>query len=174
MPDFKLTPNFAFYEMTQTSNAALQELNRQKGLEIKDKLTLVAKKLELLRAKTGMSIQVHSSFRCPELNSATKGSSSKSQHMLGEAVDFSGPGQENEAQMEEIFNKVLDTLSRERIPFGQLIKESAKRDYGRALWLHMSLGAPFREPAKCGQVMTMNDGVFALLKQVPVSQELVA
>lgn len=164
--DFKLTPHFSFYELTQTSNAGLQELNRQRALEIKDKLHELATLMEVVRGELGHSVEVHSGFRCPELNASTIGSSSKSQHMLGEAMDFSGPGTEDEAAIEKLFQRVLGVVKGKRLPFGQLIRESAARDYGRVHWIHLSLGSPFRELAKCGQVMTMVDGKYNLLESV--------
>ena len=168
MENFKLTDHFSFFEFTQTGNTALQDLNRQKGLAIKGKLTAIAEVLEVLREELGHPLEIHSAFRCAELNGATAGSSKTSQHMLGEAVDFSGPGQEDEAQIDAFWKKVLGILQKEGIAFGQLIKESAGRDHGRSNWVHLSLGAPHREVAKCGQVMTMRDGTYTLVKTVTI------
>lgn len=174
MDDFKLTDHFSFFELTKTSNAALQDRNREAALAVKEKLAEVAELLELVRERVGQPIQVHSAFRSAELNAATSGSSSTSQHTKGEAVDFSAQGQQDEGSIDSLFQTVQSLFEREQICFGQLIKESAARDYGRAYWLHMSLGAPHREIARCGQVMTMLDGAYTLVKTVPVRNDALA
>jgi hypothetical protein len=48
--DFQLSPHFSFYELTATSNAAMQELNRQEALHYLPTLkALAARLLEPIR-----------------------------------------------------------------------------------------------------------------------------
>jgi hypothetical protein len=42
------------------------------------------------------------------------------------------------------------------LPFGQAIIE--KRGTPHWSWIHVSLGAPYRDPGKCGQVLCSPDG----------------
>lgn len=165
-----LTEHFGFEEVTQTSNAKLQDINRDKADTFISSLTAGCMMLELIREKVG-PLRIHSGFRCSELNGATPGSSTKSQHMLGEAFDFSAAKSEPTPEnVDGLFEAVLTALIEQAIPFGQLIRETAERDYGSADWVHISLGAPFREVAKCGQVLRMLNGSYTLVKTIPFNR----
>lgn len=170
--DFQVTQHFGFFEMTKTSNAGLQELNRQKALEYLPSLSRLCTIMEGVRAAIGEPLVVHSGFRCSDLNKATAGSSKSSQHMLGEACDFTRRYDNGDEQkIEHLFNRTLRYLADTQAPFGQLIREYADRPYGKAVWVHLSLGAPFRNPDRCGEVMTMMAGVdgiphYTLLKKI--------
>ena len=171
--DFQLTPNFSFFDLTRTDAADLQEENRREGLAVRHKLLAVAEMMESAWDACG-PLEKHSGFRCRSLN-ARIGGSAKSQHMLGEAIDFSGPGDDDEKSLEALFQKVLSSLISKAVPFGQLIKEEADRGYSVVRWLHLSLGQPFREEGRCGQVLTMKKepgkkAVYTLLKQVPIGR----
>jgi len=168
--DFKLTDHFSFFEVTGTSNAALQAKNRAEAEDVIPALKALAIMLEQVRAHTG-PLRITSGYRCAALNGATVGSSKKSQHMKGEAADFVPvSGEITEETLEMFFQQVLVGIIAKGIPFGQIIKEQAKRDYSVSRWLHLSLGAPFREAAVCGQVLTMTDGKYILIKQVPIGR----
>jgi hypothetical protein len=156
--------------MTKTSNAALQDLNRKKALGFENKLKELAELMELIRTAIGGPLEIHSGYRCPELNGVTPGSSDRSQHMKGEACDYSLPGQATEAGMEALFQKTLQTLLDQGLMFGQLIKESAQRSYGVARWLHVSLGVPYRELYRCGQIVEMRNGAYTLLKTIALGR----
>lgn len=165
----KLSEHFSLSEMTITSNIGLQEQNHAEAKAFITPLTAVAESLERLRAYLGAPIVVHSAFRCSDLNGATPGSSPKSQHMKGEAVDFSCPSKfsENDDGNTELFQAVKNYLATHDMPFGQLIDEGCNRPYGRVVWIHFSLGSPFRETSKCGQLLKMRDGAFNLLGTMP-------
>lgn len=167
MDDFKLSDHFGFNELTVTNNAALQSQNREEAAKepVISCLRATAALLERLRARLG-AIIANSAFRCPALNGATAGSSKTSQHMLGQAADIR-QGEATPETMQALFKAVLAVLIEDRITFGQLIYEEAKRDYGVSCWVHVSLGTPFRDPAKCGQVLMMKDGVYTLIQTVP-------
>lgn len=78
---------------------------------------------EPLREWYGKPIRVNSFFRCPELNTAVKGSKT-SQHVKGEAIDIDGGSREENI-------KIFDWCKANLI-FDQLINEY---DYS---WIHIS------------------------------------
>lgn len=131
--DHKLSANFTFGEMTRTGQTALQEKNRQEAEAVIGALEALCKTiLQPVRDHFGV-VKVHSCFRGPAVNSAVGGSKT-SQHMKGEAVDFSVPGK----TLEEVFA----WIAKSDIPFGQAILEG--REPGKPTWIHLSLGAPWR------------------------------
>lgn len=153
MDDFKLSEHFTFFELTKTSNEELQERNRAAALLWVPSLkTLCATILEPIRGDRPLTI--NSGFRAWELNSVTPGSSPTSQHPRGQAADFHRNGQD----IEELFAEVQATLAEKKIPFGQLIDEQADRGYGVVRWIHVSLGAAFWKPERCGEVLKMVAG----------------
>jgi hypothetical protein len=161
-----LSAHFSFEELTQTSNTKLQEVNRAVAEQYLPSLKSLAGLLEVLRKGLGYPLDIHSGFRCPELNGATMGSVSTSQHTLGEACDFSPYGDDNEDSIEDCFARCQKILKEAKQGFGQLIMESADREHGVALWLHISLGAPWRKMAKCGQVMIAKNGIYQVLRTI--------
>lgn len=175
MSDRMLSAHFSFNELTVTSNAALQEQNRREAEAFLEPLSALALMLEMVREKTG-PLRINSGFRCAALNGATAGSSSKSQHLKGEAVDMIGGKMEPTAEnVDGFFEAVLRAIIEKAIPFGQLIKEEAERDYGVSRWVHLSLGVPFRPKEVCGQVMRMRQAkggkaVYELLKKIDVNR----
>lgn len=160
--DRKLSPRFTLHQLTRTDHADLQEENRQ----IKDgelyKLCLVALKLEEVCALIG-NIDVHSGRRCPTLNKRV-GGSDKSQHLLCEAADISPAGPDTEESVETAFKVLAAAVKEKRLEVGQLIVESQGNGReGRKVWIHISLGAPYRELARCGQVLRMRDGKYEIV-----------
>lgn len=152
--DRPLTPHFSLYELTKTNNAALQERNRDLLPDQIEKLTDLAKFAENLRAICGGGpLRIHSGYRSPDLNGATHGSSSTSQHPRCEAIDFDVPGQ----TIEQSFGTLLMAARTGKLKFGQLIIEEAKRDYGVAQWVHASVIGTL-DPEKVGEVMRMQAG----------------
>lgn len=133
-----LTPHFSFEELTRTSQSALQDTNRKEAQAYIPRLKALAEMLEVIRAKFG-PVKVNSAFRCPALNGATPGSSKTSQHMLGEAADI-GCG----ASDEELHKWIVTESG---LKFGQCILEQPP---GKS-WIHISLGAPWRNPKRCGE-----------------------
>lgn len=161
MEDRNLTEHFTLYELTKTNFPDLVRENRDVSPAEFDKLIQVAELLEKIRSMLSLPIVVHSGRRCLKLNERL-GSSVKSQHIRCEAVDFSVTGMPNT----EVFAKIQTAALNGKIKFGQLIHERAKRSYGVADWLHISLGAPFREKEKSGQVLTMRNGVYELVRTI--------
>ena len=142
-----LTPHFTLEEMCLTEVRQLQQANRNLAAGFRSQLTETAKLLEQVRTVCGgHPLVVHSGFRCAALNRHIDGSPS-SQHMKGEAADFHIVG----VDLTDCFN-VLKTAG---ITFGQMILEDGDGD-GTPSWIHISLGAPWRDPARCGEVLKFN------------------
>ena len=80
--------------------------------------------------------------------SASVGSAT-SQHLRGEAADFDLYG----ADLEPVWRWIAWESG---LRFGQLIIE--RRRPGPWSWIHVSLGAPWRDPSRCQQVMCSPDG----------------
>lgn len=154
IPDQKLTEHFSLYELTVTSNLALQEKNRELSTEQVQKLVALAHHCENLRRICGDGpLRIHSGYRSPDLNGATKGASSTSQHPKCEAVDFDVPGK----TIQQAFDAIYAAAKDGKIRFGQLIIERANRGYATVEWVHCSVPGTL-DPAKIGQVMKMEAG----------------
>lgn len=164
--DRHLTANFTFHQLTRTDHADLQEANRRVTPEEELKLVVLAELLEKCREAVGVELDVHSGRRSPALNKRV-GSSDKSQHLRCEAADFSPAGPDTEASVVDAWQKVASAARAGMLKFGQLIVESAAgRDGGRKIWIHVSLGAPYRDPARCGEVLEMKDGKFVMISRI--------
>lgn len=79
---------------------------------------------EPIRAKVGAPIRINSGFRSAALNRAIKGSSTTSQHSLGEAIDL-------DLHDRDLFEWIIDNVE-----FDQLIFEGGTTD--KADWFHIS------------------------------------
>lgn len=157
--DRLLSPNFSLLELTQTSNVKLQARNRGLTDEQVIKLMALAVFMEGIRKALQAPIVVHSGYRCPELNGATAGSALKSQHMLCEACDFHAGGM----SVDEAFLKLWRQGKSGNLAWGQLIHETK----GSSVWVHVSMGRPYRATDLCGQVLKLVDGKGRLLERIP-------
>lgn len=97
--------------------------------------------LEPIRLRWG-PVVVSSAYRDPERNAAAGGVPT-SQHLRGEAADFRAP----EADLEAVWRWIAWSSG---LAFGQCIFEAPP---GKQPWIHVSLGAPWRDAARCGQVL---------------------
>lgn len=148
--DQKLSDNFTFGEMTRTGQTALQDKNRQEAEAVMPALEALCKTLlQPVRNHFG-AVKVHSCFRGPAVNAAVGGSKT-SQHMTGQAVDFSVPGK----TLEEVFRWIVKESG---LKFGQAILEG--KEPGKPTWIHLSLGAPWR-PNSNGQALTFDGKSYA-------------
>lgn len=145
-----LTEHFSFEELTRTGKADLQDANRREARDYYDRLKLVAQMLEVIRAKFG-AVRVTSGFRGPALNAATKGASVTSQHSKGEAADFVCPA----VTVDELHKWIVTESG---LAYGQCILEKPP---GKA-WIHISLGAPYRDPKKCGESLCFDGKTYSL------------
>lgn len=158
-PDFQLTDHFSFYELTHTDRTQFQEKNRIVTPAQIDKLKQVAHILECIRPIIEVPIKPTSGYRCPELNAAV-GSSDRSQHLLCEASDFVPIGMD----LGDAFRVIWKAVKERRLPVGQLIYETdATRFNGTVSWIHVSLGSPYRDQARCNQVLRMQDKKYTVL-----------
>lgn len=164
--DKPLSPHFTLYQLTRTDHADLQEENRHVTADEEAKLQVVAELLEKCREAIGGEIDVHSGRRFLTLNKRV-GGSDRSQHMKCEAADFSPAGPDSEATVTDAWQKIATASRAGKFKFGQLIVESAPgRDGGRSVWVHISLGAPYRNAERCGEVLSMKDGKYTLISKI--------
>jgi hypothetical protein len=166
MNDKKLSPHFSLFDLTRTDQSDLLAENRNVTQAEEVKLTEVANLLETCQVILGCDLDVHSGRRFLKLNKRV-GGSERSQHLKCEAVDFSPAGPDTEESIVNAWQKIATAARAGRIKFGQLIVESqAGRDGGRKFWIHISLGAPYRIAERCGEVLTMKDGVYAMISKI--------
>ena len=125
--------------MTATGQAALQAANRQEAEAFRASILATAQLMETVRAILGVGIRVNSGFRGPSVNAAVGGSKT-SQHMRGEACDFVPVG----LTLDQAWAALLPAVEDGRLKVGQLLSERG--------WIHVSLGAPYRDPARCGEI----------------------
>ena len=94
MDDFQLSPNFSFFELTNsTSHPEFVEENRKEAMELVASLRWhCVNILEPIREAKGLPLIVDSGYRCPALNKAVGGSTDettgkpKSQHSCVEPL----------------------------------------------------------------------------------------
>lgn len=164
--DFQLSEHFSFHQLTRTDHADLQAENRHTTEAEDAKLATVASLLERCRAILGCELDVHSGRRYLELNKRV-GGSDRSQHLKCEAADFSPAGPDSEATVTDAWQKIATAARAGKIKFGQLIVESAAgRDGGRSVWVHISLGDPYRDKARCGEVLSMKNGAYTMISKI--------
>lgn len=148
-PATQLSRHFTFGELTRTSHGDLLEANRTEAQDVVPKLKeLCVTLLEPVRLQFG-PVKIHSGFRGPAVNKAVGSKSSTSQHTKGEAVDFSVPGH----KLDDVFRWIVKESG---LKFGQAILEGKQQ--GVATWIHLSLGAPYRQADRCQQALTCYDG----------------
>lgn len=151
MKDFQLSPHVTFFDLTKTQHVEFQEENRKCTTEDIQKLAECANQLEVVQIILGCDLDKHSGRRCPALNKAV-GGSPNSEHMKNTATDFSPKGPDTLETVNAAFEKIVAAAKAGKIKFGQMIVESQdKGREGRVFWLHISLPAPHRDPARCGE-----------------------
>ena len=120
----KLTPHFTLGEMLVSQTASRRGLDNTPGPAVIAALRLLCGQLlEPIRAHFGSPVVVTSGYRSPAVNKACGGSPT-SQHVLGEAADFTVPG---------VSNLALAQWMRDKLDYDQLIYE-----FGESGWIHVS------------------------------------
>lgn len=160
-PDSNLSKNISFHELTNTMYDDLLDENRLVTDHEYNKLTLLARTiLQPIRNQFRLPIIIHSGFRGAELNVKVGGVPS-SQHAKAEAADFHIKGFDDFEGTWAVFEWIHKESG---IPFGQLIHEWQELE-GRedSLWIHISLGQPYRPPNECGEILTYRNGVYRML-----------
>jgi len=145
----RLSEHFTLREAMRSQVATRLGIDNTPGLQAHENLELVAATiLEPVRVHFGIPFSPLSWFRCLDLNAAI-GSSPRSQHVAGEAVDFEVPG---------IPNLALATWCRDNLEtFDQLILEFWDPEDPAGGWLHASRSADGRDRR---QVMTFDGRIF--------------
>lgn len=121
--DYRIAPNFLYKDLLVTNS----HLPNIPGVIETEKLLYLANFiLQPIRNKWGV-LQVTSAFRSVQVNTS-KGGSTTSQHVFGEAADFIP----TQAHMDEVFKWVVRESG---LVFGQAIRETNDG----ANWIHISL-----------------------------------
>jgi zinc D-Ala-D-Ala carboxypeptidase len=124
----QLSPHFSVSEFTQSQTAGRLNINNDLPIELYETAKRTALGLELVRLRLrSHPIHISSGFRCLALNSAV-GSKSTSQHVKGEAVDFTCP---TFGSVDQIVKAIIDS----DIEYDQIISEFASNGGG---WVHIS------------------------------------
>ncbi|MEO9625855.1 MAG: D-Ala-D-Ala carboxypeptidase family metallohydrolase [Qipengyuania citrea] len=129
----KLSPHFTLEEFTRSATARRLNIDNTPGdHEVLAMIELCSRVLEPVRAHFGgKPVRVTSGYRSPALNKAV-GSSWRSQHRKGEAVDFEIPG---------VSNYEVARWIRDNLEFDQLILENYIRGDPNSGWVHVSYRA---------------------------------
>lgn len=130
MADRPLSPNFSLSEFLVSQTAARLGIANQPSNQHINNLERLAKDvLEPVRTLLGgNAIFISSGYRSPELNAAVRGAAN-SDHMEGQAADFTCPGFGPVLRIWELLR------ARDDIPFHQLIREFDQNNTG---WVHIS------------------------------------
>lgn len=130
MKNIYLSDNFTLNELCKSSTATRLGINNiPKDNKIIENLKYVAENiLQPVRERFLVPFTPNSGYRSPELNKAI-GSSNKSQHCKGEAVDIEVP---------TIDNSVLAHWIAINLEFDQLILEFYKIGDPKSGWVHVS------------------------------------
>lgn len=119
-----LSTNFTLEELTDSQTAARQGINNVPDSPTLERLKLTCYGLEEVRKELGdKPILISSGYRSAALNSAVGGQPG-SQHLLGQAVDFTCPAFGTPQQ-------IVERLKESAIQFDQVILEFNR-------WVHIS------------------------------------
>lgn len=155
-PDY-LSPHFTLAEMTRTDVRDLADANRAAALADPALLdagrALCAFLLEPIRTHFGRPVMIHSGFRHDALNKRIGGSAT-SQHVKFEAADFHVHG----VALEAVFDWVRGPSG---LRYGQVGLEGYAA--GSPSWIHLSLGAPWRDVVKCQQAFVYEGTKYVFL-----------
>ena len=122
-----LSPHFTQDELTHSQTAARLGLDNDPRADVLTALKRTALGLEAVRMRLGGApVIISSGYRSAVVNEAVGGSVA-SQHMRGEAADFTAPAFGNPRQ-------IIDALADSDVPFDQLILEYSS-------WVHISFAA---------------------------------
>lgn len=137
MKRIKLTDHFYLHEFTRSQTAARYGISNVPTENAMDNIIALCQNvLEPIRTNFNAPVSISSGYRAPKLNRKIGGSST-SQHMIGEAADFSVHGKE----LNDVFNWIAFGMKtddgeqciepRPVVEFDQVIFE-----FGR--WIHVS------------------------------------
>ena len=136
-----LSAHFSLSDALKSNTADADHINNDPSVSTVTVMTIAASHMEVVRTELeNTPITVNSWYRCPELNAAV-GSKPTSQHIKGEAVDFTCA---HFGTPVEVCKKLID--SRDRIQYDQLILEHT--------WVHISFAITSGEAPR-GQVLSL-------------------
>ena len=119
-----LSPHFTLAEMTVSQTAARNGIDNTPTHEVLARMRKTAQGLEAVRTVLGGApIIISSGYRSPAVNAAVGGAKA-SQHLTGEAVDFTAP------RFGSVVD-VFDAIRRSGIKYDQIIQEFGS-------WVHIS------------------------------------
>ena len=125
----RLSTHFSLKELTRSQTAERKGIKNKPNERETSNLKLVCENiLEPVREHYGIPFTPSSGFRSFELNEAI-GSSSKSQHITGQAVDFEIPG---------VPNMETALWIKEHLDYDQLLLEFYKEKIPDSGWVHCS------------------------------------
>ncbi len=127
-----ISAHFHLDEFVNSQTAVCQGIDNNPTAAIILRLQRTAVGMELVRNLLGAPIIISSGYRSPALNKAV-GGAANSQHMTGEAVDFTCPGFGSPAQ-------VVEAIKGSAIPYDQVITEFSR-------WVHISFADKNRRQA---------------------------
>lgn len=162
--NIQLSEHFKLSELTRTTYDELQEQNNTINDSEVEKLTeLCVNILEPIRKQFRLPIIINSGYRCVDLNKRVGGSES-SQHTYAEAADFYVRGLDDLEGSTAVFRWIHHDSG---IKFGQIIHEVRRKTTYESIWIHISLGIPYRHKSVVGQVLTFRNGLYTFLRSVP-------
>lgn len=120
---------FTIKELCKSSTADKLGIDNSPSKEIeKNLISLIDNCLDIIRESFGEPIKVNSGYRCPELNTAVKGSKT-SAHVKGMAADL------DSKDNKKLWDTIIELNKRGIIEFRQLIWEKGN-DQSPA-WVHI-------------------------------------
>ena len=128
----KLSAHFSLEELTYSDTAVRKGIDNSPSAAVIAALIRTAQGLETIRSLLIAPVRVSSGYRCKELNSLV-GGQPDSQHLNGEAVDFTVPAF---GTPEQVMRKLVGST----VAYDQIILE-----YNR--WVHVSFSAFARRQA---------------------------
>jgi hypothetical protein len=129
----RLSENFSLWELTKSQVAERKGISNKPGKkEIKNLRLLCRHILQPVRDHYRVPIQPSSGYRCLVLNEAI-GSSSRSQHITGQAVDFEVPWTDNKVLARWIMNNLI---------YDRLLLEYYTEEEPNSGWVHVSYVGP--------------------------------
>lgn len=148
MEDIKLSEHFRLEEFCRTRHLEFAEANYDLAISNLHRLGLLAADLEVIRGEYGCPIIITCGVRCPGHNAAVGGSPT-SQHTKAEAADFIISG----VNLRAVFEWIVKSSG---LKYGQVIHETK----GSKVWIHYSLGEPFRAADRSRQALISKDGKY--------------
>lgn len=129
MENYKMTKNFNYYEMINSTTAKKYNIDNNCPSSLIDNLQKTAEMMQSIRDFYGKGITITSGYRCPKLNTKIGGSKT-SAHTQGNAVDTKPA----DCNMKDYQKKVLEWAKINN--FDQIIIEKPDKN-GIASWIHI-------------------------------------